>query len=308
MAYFSKMLLVAGCVWVLSVSVVLAQSTVQNPNTNETDMDPAVESSESAEPATPAASLVRKITEKSSDITETAGEAQGKLEQLVLEKLDGQLRLDNGLRWMIRTAVLSGVPANTIVLILMFPVVTAMIAASRHLIGLRGFGIFTPAVVAVGFLATGITAGFALFFVIITVATAARMMIRRLKMPYLPRTSLMIWFVSLAVLLILLTAPYLGLEGLAKLSIFPILLMVLLAETFIEVQTRRSRSQAVEMTIETLLLAVLSYFVMNLEIVQSFVLINPELVMLSVALFNVFLGKFHGLRLMEYWRFRELMK
>ena len=109
-------------------------------------------------------------------------------------------------------------------------------------------------------------------------------------------------------LVVLLLSPYLALADVAKLSIFPILLMILLAETFIEVQTRRSRSQAVEMTLETLLMAVISYFVMNLELVHTFVLLNPELVMVGVVMFNVFVGKFDGLRLLEYWRFREILK
>ncbi len=258
--------------------------------------------------ATPAASLVQRITEKSSDLTETEGATKGRLEQLVLEELVGPFRVTNALRWSIRSAVMAGVPANTIVLLLMFPLVTAMIAASRHLVGLRGFGIFTPAIVAVGFLATGITVGLILFLVIMSVATAARVVIRKLRMPYLPRTSLMLWFVSMAMLVVLLLSPYLAMADVARLSIFPILLMILLAETFIEVQTRRSRSQAVEMTLETLLMAVISYFVMNLELVHTFVLLNPELVMGGVVIFNLFVGKFDGLRLLEYWRFREILK
>ncbi len=275
---------------------------------NVAEATDSAEASESAEVASGSANLVRRITEKSSDITETEGEAKGKLERYVLENIRGNLNLTNFLRVSIRSAVTNGVPANTIVLVLLFPIVTALIAASRHLVGLRGFGIFTPAIVAVGFLATGLTVGFLLFFMIILVATAARVLIRRLKLPYLPRTSLMLWVVSMTVLVLLLVSPSLNLPDLASLSIFPILLMVLLAETFIEVQNKRSKSEAIEMTLETLLLAVFSYFVMNLEMVQKFVIVNPELVMLSVALFNIFLGRFNGLRLLEYWRFREILK
>ena len=264
------------------------------------------EASGSAE-ASSAAQIVRRITEKSSDLTEPQGEARGILEQYVMEKIQGPLTPFNFIQWSIRSAVMKGVPTNTIVLVLMFPLVAAIIAASRHLIGLRGFGIFTPAIVAVGFLATGLTAGFILFFTIILVATAARVLIRRLHLPYMPRTSLLLWVVSVTVLVILLLSPYLNLQDIANLSIFPILLMVLLAETFIEVQNKRSRAEAMEMTLETLLLAVFCYFIMNLEFVQKLIIINPEITLLGVAVFNIFLGKFGGLRLMEYWRFRKIL-
>lgn len=264
------------------------------------------ESSASAE-ASGAARLVRRITEKSTDLTEPEGEARGKLEQYVLEHTDEPLMPTNFIQLSIREAITRGVPANTIVLVLLFPIVAAIIAASRHLIGLRGFGIFTPAIVAVGFLATGLTTGFILFFTIIAVATASRMVIRKLRLPYMPRTSLLLWVVSITVLVLLLVSPYLRLESLANLSIFPILLMVLLAETFIEVQNKRSRAEAMEMTLETLLLAVFCYFIMNLELVQKVVIVNPEFTLTAVAIFNIFLGRFGGLRLMEYWRFRKII-
>jgi hypothetical protein len=156
-------------------------------------------------------------------------------------------------------------------------------------------------------LATGLTAGFLLFFVIILAATLGRVLVRKLKLPHLPRTSLLLWLVSLMVLAALLVAPYLNLSEFAKLSIFPILLMVLLAETFIDVQNKRSRGEAIEMTLETLLLAVISYFFMKMQMMQQLVLIHPEIVVIGVAVFNVFLGKFSGLRLLEYRRFRNIL-
>ena len=256
--------------------------------------------------ATPSG-LVAKITDKGPDLTETQGEAKGKLGKLLLDQELGPVSPVNFLRHAIRNGVERDVPANTIVLILLFPVVTAIIAASRHLFGLKGFGIFTPAVVSVGLLATGIVSGLLLFTVILLVATIGRVAVRRLKLPYMPRTALLLWLVSLSVMGLILVAPYLNLLVLVELSIFPILLLVLLAETFIDVQNKRGMSQAVEMTAETLILATLSYFVMKLESVQTFVLLNPELVVVAVAVFNVFLGRFEGLRLMEYWRFRKIL-
>lgn len=285
-------------------SSVQAQELFVSPELIESSA--SAEASESAE-ASGSSRLVQKITEKPTDITETTGVERGKLSQYVITHVQGPLGPTTFLRWSIKNAVIEGVPANTIVLVLMFPMVTALIAASRHLVGLRGFGIFTPAIVSVGFLATGLTTGFLLFFSIIFVATLGRVVIRKLRLPYMPRTSLLLWLVSMTVLALLLVSPYSSLEALAELSIFPILLMVLLAETFIEVQTKRSRAEAMEMTLETLLLAVVSYWVMNLESVQRFVILNPELLVTGVALFNIFLGRFGGLRLLERWRFRQII-
>ena len=66
-------------------------------------------------------------------------------------------------------------------------------------------------------------------------------------------------------------------------------------------------NEAIEMTVETLILASVSYLVMELESVQKFVLTNPEMLIVGIAMFNVFLGKFSGLRLNEYLRFKSIM-
>jgi hypothetical protein len=47
---------------------------------------------------------------------------------------------------------------------------------------------------------------------------------------------------------------------------------------------------------------------MNLEFVQKFILTNPELTVLGIAVYDIFVGKYVGLRIMEYWRFREIIK
>lgn len=202
----------------LSVQVALAQSPKAILSS-----DPLLVATESGE-STP--SGITKLTEKKPDITEPEGAVKSKLQQL----LDGQslepLNYSNFLRHAIHRAVSQGVPPNTIVLVLLFPVVAAIIAASRHLLGLRGFGIFTPAVLSVAFVATGLLSGILIFSVILLVATLSKFILKRLKLQYLPRMALLLWFVSLGVLALMFTSTYLNLEAITKLNIFPILILV----------------------------------------------------------------------------------
>ena len=46
---------------------------------------------------------------------------------------------------------------------MLFPFIAAIIAGLRHIVGIRGFGIFLPAVLSVVFVSTGTTAGLVLF-------------------------------------------------------------------------------------------------------------------------------------------------
>jgi hypothetical protein len=237
---------------------------------------------------------------------QTLGPLEAALKNQSLDKVFPQ----NPIKYAIRRAVAAGVPANTIVLLLLLPVVASIIAAARHIIGVRGFGIFLPAALSVVLVATGPILGIGLFLLIVLVSTLVRLTIRKtkIKLQYLPRMALMLWFVSLAVLGILFTTPYLSWPDLSNVSIFPVLILALLAEDFTRVQLGKSARVAINLTSETLFLSLISYLFLTLRSVQIFALLNPEILLASVFVFNLLLGRFTGLRVLEFWRFRRLIK
>lgn len=243
------------------------------------------------------------------DITQKTQETLGPLEKILREQVLGSVWPFNPVKYAIRGAVSAGVPANTIVLLLLLPIVTFVIAFSRNIVGIRGFGIFLPAALAVTFVATGPVVGIGLFLVIVLVSTAVRMILRKLKikLQYLPRMSLILWAVVIGVLGVLFTAPLLRFPGLANVSIFAVLILVLLAEDFIRVQLGKSVKTALGLTTETLILALISYLFLTLGALQKFVLLNPEVTLLAVGILDFALAKYSGLRLMEIYRFRKLI-
>lgn len=231
------------------------------------------------------------------------------LEMLIVREEVGTLSWNNPVKFAIRQAVSAGVPANTIVLLLLLPLVATFIAAARHLIGLRGFGIFLPAALSVVFVATGPILGIGLFVLIVATSTVVRMILRetKIRLQYLPRMALILLFVALSVLGILFLTPLIKNSQLANVSIFAVLIMALLAEDFIRVQLGKSINTAVNLTVETLILSLLSYVFLTLRPLQELALLNPEILLVSIFVFDLLLGRYIGLRLMEYWRFRKLI-
>jgi hypothetical protein len=73
-------------------------------------------------------------------------------------------------------------------------------------------------------------------------------------------------------------------------------------ENFALSQVELGTRQALRMTATTLLLAIACYLVVDRAGLQSLVLAMPELLLLTLAL-DVVLGKWRGLRLLEYVRF-----
>ena len=264
------------------------------------------EATMSAQEATPSAGIVEKSPEPKSDLTQPTQEVKSKLEKVLEENPPGSLSWKNFLRVAVYESVKNGLPANTVVLILLFPLIVAIVAAARHLIGVRGVGILTPALLSVAFLATGVWAGVLLFLIILLVATTARIAIKRLKLQYLPRMALLLWFVSAGVFAALLLSSVVNLSGLVTVGIFPILILMLLAETFIDIQVGRSASEARDIILQTFILAMISSLFLGWEVVQRVVLLYPEFVFFGVAVFDIFVGRYTGLRLMEYMMFRSV--
>jgi hypothetical protein len=279
---------------------------------NVSAQTPAVTGIEEAEEATAAAEIVQSPTPSPTprpDLTQKTEETLGPLEQLLNEQELGPTWPWNPIKYAIRSSVEAGVPANTIVLLLLLPGIAALIAAARHLVGLRGFGIFLPAALSVVFVATGPVVGIGLFLVIVIVSTMARMLLRKskIKLQYLPRMALILLFVVLGILGVLFLAPVLRQPTITNVSIFPVLILVLLAEDFTRVQLGKSAKVAINLTTETLILALVSFVFLTTWQVQRFALLHPEGYILLIALFNFLLGKYAGLRFMEFWRFRKLI-
>ena len=284
---------------------VLAQEKVA---VSSPEVTASAEATPSAEKEEKIAVLEIEEVEKKDDITEPTPEVKGKLERYLAEHPIGSLTVTNFLQHAIREIIKKGVPANTIVLILLFPLMAAIIAGSRHVVGIKGFGIFLPAVLSVVFVATGIIEGLLLFLTIIIVATSARMFLRKMKLQYLPRMALLLWCVSLGVLGVLFIAPVLNLTSIMTLSIFPILILILLAESFIGIQIGMSMKQAIKITMQTLVVALVCSSILQLDFLQKFVLLKPEISVLLVVILDIFMGKYVGLRWMEYRKFKEILK
>ncbi len=260
--------------------------------------------------SSPSAEIEEKLEEKSTqDITDP--NPIGKKSELAAhldENPIGKLTWNNILQKSIRKSIRNGIPANIIVLLLLFPVITAIIAISRHVIGLKGFGIYIPAVLSVAFVSTDIMPGIIIFTVVLISSYFSHKVLKKMQLQYLPRTSMMLWFVSTIILCLLMIASLFDKMSFLTINIFPILIIMLLTENFMSSQLFNSQKQALRLTLETLIIAIICAFIISRVSIQKFVILNPELTLFGVIGINLLIGKYKGLRLLEYFRFDSILK
>lgn len=292
-----------------SFTASVSAQVVASPSIDDT----LTASSAASSSATPSAEIIATTeptpSPRPNDITQTPPRQLSPLAQYLEAHPLAQNTWYNSMQQALRTAVLEkGLSANIVVLILLFPAITAIISASRHLVGLKGFGVYIPAVLAIAFVSTGIGTGITMFFIVLIASLGARRILKFLELQSLPRTAMLFWIVSIVVLTVLVLAAQFGIQPFLSISIFPLLIVMLLAENFVDTQLMSSQSQAIELTLETLLIAVVCSLLISAPAVQQMVILNPELTLLAVAALNILGGKYSGLRLLEYVRFRALLK
>ncbi len=250
----------------------------------------------------------KPVKVKKSDITQPT-KPKNKLERALFTHPISKPNWYNFLTYIVQRSVKHGVPVNTLVLILLLPLAASIIAILRHIVGLKGLGIFTPTVLSVAFLSTGVEVGLIIFFTIVITLTLVRLILKKLhfRIQYLPRMALIMVFISLSMIFLFYLLVRYTTMNVYTLSIFPIIIMILLAESFMEIQIGRSLREAIYLTLQTLLIALLVYWVLTSDWVQTMMIMHIEASTLLIILLDIFVGKYVGLRILEYWRFRRLV-
>ena len=112
---------------------------------------------------------------------------------------------------------------------------------------------------------------------------------------------------ALATLFILVIGGYFQRTGLANVAIFPILIMITIVEKFVTTQIEKGTKAALLLAGETLVISIIGYFLLRWKGAENFVIAFPWIILLIFPI-NILLGKWTGLRLSEYFRFKEVIK
>ncbi|MBN1210838.1 MAG: transglutaminase [Myxococcaceae bacterium] len=190
--------------------------------------------------------------------------------------------------------------------LLMLPVGALIVVLFRNVIGLPTFGTFLPALIAAGAGETGALWGFVGVLLVVVVVSLVRWGIQRLELLHSPTLAILLTVVTLALLGTSLLAERFGLMALAHVTFFPIAVLAITAERFYLSFTEQGTKTAMKELGGTLLVMLACFLVMNSLALQVLLIGFPEILLLVVAA-NIYLGRWVGVRLMEYRRFRRLL-
>ncbi len=254
--------------------------------------------------ATPIATVTATVVPEPTEIINNITEPSGKEIEVEEVKWNGLNTFKVAINW----AVNKGVSTNTMVLLLLLPLIATLVSFLHYVVGLSGYGIFMPTMIAVAFLATGIFGGLILFSLILLISLVSNMILRKFKLHFWPARSISLVFISIGTFVLMVLSSFVSWIDISKISIFPILFMVLLTEEFTRTQLAKSKKEAKKLTIGTMVLAITGAGVMNFSAVQEAVLRYPDAVILIVLVINLLVGNYTGIRLSEIGRFKKAIR
>jgi hypothetical protein len=214
----------------------------------------------------------------------------------------------NSIKVASSVAIERGVSENTVVLLLLLPLLATLVSVLHYIFGFSGYGIFMPSMIAVAFLATGVIGGLLLFAVILLMSLVSNMFLKKYRLHFWPSRSINLMIISLGTLGFVLLLSFVPALDMNQISIFPILFMILLSEEFARTQLAKSRSEAKKLTLGTLILAIIGAGVMSVTDVQKSVLHFPELYLGLGLIINFVVGNYTGIRLSEISRFKKAIR
>lgn len=202
--------------------------------------------------------------------------------------------------------------------LLLIPIVATIIGIARYVIGLRSINFYTPLFATFVFFdianntvggtnfITGLKYGLLFFGCMFVTSTVFYRILKRIRMHYIPKLSLIITAASITLMTVITIMVLL--ERTLPLSMSPFLFIALIvtAEGFMTVYAKKNFKYTASIAFETLLIALIAYAIISIHELQLFVLNNPwSIIILIVA--NLYVGRFLGLRLTEYFRFRTIL-
>jgi hypothetical protein len=168
-------------------------------------------------------------------------------------------------------------------------------------------GVYHPLLLTFAFISLGIKQGLIIFFIVTVLANCIGYLVKKLSLLYLPRMTVVVTTIILALLALILLIFLSGNEIQIK-DYLPIVIILSLVDKLVSFQIKKNLMPTLILSAGTLIIAIIGFYLINIKQIQSAVLSYPLIYLFLILAINVFLGKFKGLRLNEVWRFRHLFK
>jgi len=200
-----------------------------------------------------------------------------------------------------------GVEDSVILAVLFLPVIVTIVTFMRLVIGMSSISVRMPIVFAYTFLVLGLKLGAAVIVLLSIISYIFRRVLFRSHLLYAAKVGVLTSFLGLVLLLVIGAVVYFNLGVFDFANVLMLILLATMVDRVAGVEGERGWWSVIRVFLETIIIAAMGYGVVSWDSLQVLLLSHPE-VLLFFIVANIFMGRFTGLRLLEYFRFREVLR
>ncbi len=202
-----------------------------------------------------------------------------------------------------------GVSQMVLEILISMCIVSTIVSIARYVVGNKTYGIYAPIILAIAYSYTGLKYGLAITLVVIITSLLSYSILKKIRMHYITRiaTNYTILSIVLVGFFVLVDIFGLGLENMSNISPLAFICIAALSDFFIKQYLKRSFKGSIVTLVETILVAIVGWFVITRDLVSEYVLNNLWVIPILVVV-NILLGMFKGLRFKDLFRFRLINK
>lgn len=206
-----------------------------------------------------------------------------------------------------------------LIFLITLPLVITIISFAKYVMGFKSFGIYVPIIIAYMFYQfsrmngdtvstlQGLKYGLFLISIVFVSSYLGYKMVQPMALHYYSKLAIVTTSVTVSLLLVMFILDLINREGILRIDIFSLILIASISERFTNLLASKHTQAAITLSLQTIVLGIICFLVINSESTQLFFLRYPWIILLSFPI-NYLIGRFTGLRITEFFRFKELIQ
>jgi PKD repeat protein len=200
-----------------------------------------------------------------------------------------------------------GVEDSVILAVLFLPVVVTVVTFMRLVVGLSSLGSRMPIIFSYAFLVLGMKVGVVSILLLSLISYLFRRALFKSHLLYTAKVGVLTSILGVVLLFLIGGVMYFEMGTIDFTNVLMLIVLAAMIDRVASIEGEKGLWSTLRVFVETLFISAGAFAVVSWDSLQVLILSHPEILVLFVVA-NVFMGRFTGLRLMEYFRFREVLR
>ena len=192
---------------------------------------------------------------------------------------------------------------RTIEFLILIPPATLLVCIFRNIIGLNSFGTFAPALLGLAFRDVHSPIGVFVVLTIVSVGWWIRRALNGLRLLQVPRSALLLSFIVITLLVLIF---FMHRSSSGSITLFPIVILTGMIERFWSMEEEDGIQNSLRSLFATFFIALCVWLLVQSHGLTHLLFAYPETIGFFMSA-QLLLGRYTGFRLLELYRFRNLM-